>query len=378
MERSRITLIDARSLDDDARDRWRALQRANAALASPYFSVEFTDAVAAVRDDVQIAIVGGGGGAGDEPAAFFPFQRGAANACVPVGGILSDHHGMIAGPTMRCDWPALLAATGLAFWRFDHLVAEQARDVDGASIVACTSPALDVSAGFDAWRARKQQAGSRQLADLDRKGRKLAREGGAVSFVADVVAERGVEEARAVLAQVFAQKSAQCLRTGAHDYFGKEPWTRALVERLLVTRTPTFAGALSALWAGDTLVAANMGMRSERVWHWWFPVYDHAYAAFSPGTLLLVRLAEAAAAHGMHILDLGKGNETYKERFADTSIAIAEGFVAQRTLQNVARGAAVRVERWLRSSPSTEWLRSSSMKPALKKLRATLRGGLQL
>lgn len=357
-----IVVMNAREIDDATRERWRTLQRANGALVSPYFSVELTDAVAAVRDDVKVAVIDGSEG-------FFPFQRGHANACLPVGGILSDHHGVIASPAVDVDWHGLLSATGLAFWRFDHLAASQA---EGLEFTACTSPALDLTGGFAAWRARKIEGGSRQLADLDRKARKLAREVGPLRFVGDCGAELDVKERRAVLEQVFAHKSAQCVRTQAHDYFTKEPWTRALVERLLETRTPTFGGTLSALWAGDTLIAANMGMRSESVWHWWFPVYDHAYGAYSPGSLLLVRVAEAAASQGATVVDLGKGHETYKERFADTSFAIAEGFIAQRSLRNVARGAAVRMEHWLRSSPSTEWLRASPLRPALKKMRAAL------
>lgn len=372
MQRSTITVIDARDLDDSLRARWRSLQRGNCALASPYFSVEFTDAVATIVPDVKVAVIEGRGGSID---GFFPFQRGPANACVPVGGTLSDHHGVIMASVSSgavCDWRAILAATGLAYWRFDHLVATQARGLDASTYTTCTSPALDLQGGFEKWRARKVASGSRQLADLDRKARKMAREVGALRFVADVGVECSRDEARAVLEHVIAEKSAQCRRTGVRDYFGEDAWTRALIERLLDTRGEGFGGALSALWAGDTLVAANMGMRSQRVWHWWFPVYDHAHAAYSPGALLLVRVAEAAAARGVEVLDLGKGDEAYKERFADTSFALAEGFVAQRTLQNVARGAAVRMERWLRSSPSTEWLRSSSLRPALKKMRTAL------
>jgi CelD/BcsL family acetyltransferase involved in cellulose biosynthesis len=120
---------------------------------------------------------------------------------------------------------------------------------------------------------------------------------------------------------VFAWKSDQCRRTGVFDFF-QLSWTRELVARILSEDTPHFAGRLSALYAGDQLLAAHMGMRSERVWHWWFPVYDQAAGKYSPGGILLLRVAEAAAAEGALALDLGKGDDPYKQSFADSDAPI--------------------------------------------------------
>lgn len=347
----KISTISPRELDANAIARWRALQRDNPSLASPYFAPEFTLAVASVRDDVRVAVLE----EGVEIVGYFPFQRGRWRSCRPVGGLLSDHHGVIAAQGTSWSWRDLLRAARLSCFRFDHLVASQATS-EVEALRNCASPGLDLSRGFSRYRAARLQRGSRRVAELDRKARKLEREVGPVRFEVYAGAD--------VLPRVLAWKSEQCQRTGVLDYFSSLPWTRALVERILQVREPGFAGALSALYAGDTLVAAHMGMHSDRVWHWWFPTYDHDYGKYSPGALLLMRLAETAAAGGITTLDLGKGEDGYKESFADTSIPLAEGFVGRRSPLNAVRGASMRAQRRVRESSSFKRLR-----PALRRVR---------
>mgnify|MGYP002131291180 CR=1 FL=1 len=93
---------------------------------------------------------------------------------------------------------------------------------------------------------------------------------------------------------VLRLKSRQCRRTGVADFFGWD-WARTLVEQVWQDESPDCAGRLSALYAGDTLVAAHLGMRSPQAWHWWFPVYASAHAAHSPGALLLPQAASKMA-----------------------------------------------------------------------------------
>ncbi len=77
--------------------------------------------------------------------------------------------------------------------------------------------------------------------------------------------------------------------------------------------------------AGDTVVAGHIGLRSTTTLAWWFPVYDPAYAAYSPGLLLCIELARAMAEQGLTVLDLGKGDEPYKERLSNTHIPLLRG-----------------------------------------------------
>ena len=61
-------------------------------------------------------------------------------------------------------------------------------------------------------------------------------------------------------------------------------------------------------------------MRSGGVLHVWFPTYDPALAKYSPGLVLWLELARAAADLGLWQFDLGKGQERYK-----TSLQSAAG-----------------------------------------------------
>jgi CelD/BcsL family acetyltransferase involved in cellulose biosynthesis len=338
----KISVIAAADLDDDARSTWRALQGSNPALASPYFCPELTCAVAAVDDDVRIAVIEDGG----VVVGFFPHQR-RFGVGRPVGGHLSDHHGVVAGPDTVVDWQLLLRATGLAWWEFDHLAATQSPA--GGDEVHRWSPALDLSRGFAVWKQGRIDAGGRRVGELDRKARKLAREIGPLRFEAHV-------DDRALLWTVLRKKTEQCKRTGVGDVFAS-PASRALVDEICSTQSPTFAGRLSALYAGDVLVAAHLGMRSTRAWHWWFPVYDHAFAKHSPGALLLLHTAQAAAAEGAQVLDLGKGDDGYKESFADCGFPLVEGCVMRPTLLSALRQAGMRTRDWAKTSSSLQPLR---------------------
>lgn len=337
----KISIISAGELDAPAQVAWLALQRSNPALRSPYFCPEFTLAVGSARHDVRIALLEEGG----KVTGFFPYQ-GRWGMGEPVGAPLSDHHGMVCAPGTRWDWRSLLRAARLSSWSFDHLPQSQAQ---GLEVAARVSPALDLSRGFAAYKAGRIEAGSRRVGDLDRRARKLAREVGPLRFSAHV-------QERAVFDTVLRLKSLQCQRTGVHDFFALA-WTRAVVERIWQTALPHFAGRLSALYAGDTLVGAHLGMRSPDTWHWWFPVYEHACSNCSPGAQLLMQVAQAAADQGRTLLDLGQGDDAYKQSFADCSLSIAEGWVKRPALVTAAQATRRATTTWLRQSPLVQPLR---------------------
>jgi CelD/BcsL family acetyltransferase involved in cellulose biosynthesis len=77
----------------------------------------------------------------------------------------------------------------------------------------------------------------------------------------------------------------------------------------------------------------------------WFPAYDREFARYSPGTILTLRIAEAAAAAGLEHVDLGKGDEPYKARLATRTLTLGEGALALDTplaRLHLARLAALR------------------------------------
>src|SRR3712207_6884847 len=79
----------------------------------------------------------------------------------------------------------------------------------------------------------------------------------------------------------------------------------------------------STLFPYTTLFrSAHFGMRSRQVWHWWFPGYNHAHARHSPGALLLLEGARAAAEQGHQLVDLDRKSTRLNSSHANISYAV--------------------------------------------------------
>jgi CelD/BcsL family acetyltransferase involved in cellulose biosynthesis len=151
-------------------------------------------------------------------------------------------------------------------------------------------------------------------------------------------------------------KSEQYRRTGAEDRFAM-PWFRQVVENVYDCQTERFSGVLSVLRAGTVPVAMHFGMRAGSVWHYWFPAYDPQYAAYSPGILLLLKMAEAAPGLGIDRIDLGKGDAVrYKEALKSYDVPLAIGCVELPSPRYYARQMKKRL-RGLRDGYSRRWMR---------------------
>jgi hypothetical protein len=94
----RYHLIAPSELDSSLTDVWRVIQVANDRFSSPYFDPEFTRLVAEVRNDVRVVIIENE----RRIVGFFPYQRNGLGLGKPVGGPLSDYHGVIC--TADSEW----------------------------------------------------------------------------------------------------------------------------------------------------------------------------------------------------------------------------------------------------------------------------------
>lgn len=296
---------------DADREAWARVQEAEPSLASPFFRPEFTEIVAAVRDDVAVAVV-----RRDDDVTFFPFQRGRLGRGRPVGGRLSDYQGLVARGNPDLDAKTLLRACGLHGWDFDAVVAAQ-RTFEPFHRRVRSSPYLDLSRGFETFVAERAAARSDQVVDVQRQAERLTADVGPVRFETHVEDSTGLE-------LLFRWKSDQYRRTGSLDIF-TYPWVREVASRIQAARNEGFAGLLSMLYVSDQPVAAHLGMRSRSVWHYWLPAYDRRFAKYSPGLILLLRMAEAAGELGLPAIDLGKGDALYKSRLANANATLAEG-----------------------------------------------------
>lgn len=322
----RVDVVRAKELSSEESSLWGRIQQANADLASPYFCPEFTMVVGSVRNDVYVGMIEDSG----RVVGFFPFQRAWTGTGRPVGGPLSDCQGVVIAPD--ADWDALDLIRGcrLRVWNFDHLLDSQ-KAFEPYHVGHAESPVMDLSKGFEAYRIGRPGAGSKRMGGLDALVSKLERDAGEVRFEAEVGDV-------AVLRTLLHWKSEQYRRSKGVDILGFR-WIVQLLERIHATKNVGFAGVLSALYAGERIAAAHLGMRSQHVWHYWFPSYDRQFAKYSPGLILLTRMAEIAPSLGIRTIDLGKGDQDYKRRLMSRAVPLAAGRVEVSPLISALRRA---------------------------------------
>lgn len=329
-------LISATELDATLLGAWRKIQSTNSEFASPYFCPEFTQLVGEVRNDVRVVVIEDN----TQIVGFFPYQRSILGMGRPVGGPLSDYHGVIAAPSTEWAINPLMQAAKLRVWSFNHLL-DPTCQFDSFAEATTSSPQIDLSSGYAQYARARREAGSDYIRKTEGLARKLGREVGELRFT---LHEAGGEGLR----QLIEWKSGQYREGRLPDAFAV-PWTGKLLNRISATQTSGFAGVCSVLRAGDRMVAIHMGMRSAKVLHYWFPAYDPEFAKFSTGIILLLRMAEALSAQGISTIDLGGGKSQYKERLMTGEVSLGSGSVelpsvitAVRRLQRTAEVRAAR------------------------------------
>lgn len=336
----KITIIPGRELGSDLAATWTALQRANPALSSAFFHPEFTRCVASVKPNVEIAVVEDGA----TIAAIFPFERIYRSLGEPVGGLLSDYHGLVSAGGVNADFARLdlLRACKLIAWDFSRLPASQSR-FHGQTHALVASPQIELADGYEAYAEAKRACGSNLIDRSAYLARRLAREIGPLRYVAHETDHR-------ILDQVLSWKSAQYERTGKPDIF-RASWTRALIGAIHDAQAEDFGGVLSTLYAGDQLIAGHFGMRSRDSWHYWLPSYSREYSKYSPGLILILKMAESAAQFGVRMIDLGAGMSQHKARLATGSVMLSAGSLELSTWRSMRRNVQRNIAAGVRNTP---------------------------
>jgi CelD/BcsL family acetyltransferase involved in cellulose biosynthesis len=292
---------------------WWALQDGDPNLSSPFFSPEFTQAVGFARTDARVAVVE----QEQKLSAFFPFQR-RGNSALPIGAAICDYQGLIGARSCPMSARELLDGCGLDAVDFNHVPAAQdmfSRHRTNTS----HSPYLNLEKGYSEFLASRKAHGVHEIAGTLRKMRKLDREIGAVRFAPD-------DDSDMAWQNLIAWKNAQYRSSNQVETLGR-PWVADTLAMIRSKKTTRFSGLLSTLYAGDKLLAVHFGMASQTDWHYWFPAYNMDYHRYSPGLILLLKMAEHAAGNGFKIIDLGRGSARYKSAFANGAIELCEGSI---------------------------------------------------
>lgn len=333
----RVSRIAGRDLTESQILAWSTIQRSNGQLGSPFFNPHFTRSVAAVRADVEVAILE----QDQAMVGFFPYQRTRYRIGKPVGGYLNDFQGLISCSELDLDLNQLLRDCGLLTWRFDQLLAAQPQ------FQAChwsqrRSLHVDVVEQFGrSWSTCGCK--SRRIRETLRKTRKVERERGPIRFVPHETDQRAFHA-------LLRWKSDQYHRTGVMDIFSLR-WPIELLERLNQEQSVELCGQLSALYVGERLVAVHQGLRSNQVLHSWFPAYDPSLKEISPGMMLFVKLAREAESLGVKRIDLGAGESVFKQCLASAATAVASGAVTRFAIHRGLQRGWSRTKSWLRTSP---------------------------
>lgn len=334
-------------LGPDELARWRALQQESPHLDSPFLSPGYARTLDRIRDDVRVAVLE----EDREVVGFFGFRLRGRRAARPLGEGLSDSEGIVHVPGWRWDPAALLAACKLASWDFHCLISEQVPD-RLRGVTRSPTPVIDVTQGYSAYLESRRRNSRSGVQTTFRKQRKLGREVGELRFE---FADRNPQALRALM----DWKSAQYRQTGEWDRFAI-PWISRLVQDLFDTPADTLgcSGTLAMLYAADKPVAGYFGLRSGRTLACWFPAYDPASAAYSPGILLHFLMAEAAPQHGVGLLNLGRGEEEYKNGLKTGELVVVRGAIDDGSPRALA-GRAARAPRrylgpWIKEHPRLE------------------------
>jgi CelD/BcsL family acetyltransferase involved in cellulose biosynthesis len=314
------------------------MQRATPALADPFLSPEFAMAAGRFRPGARVAVLT----QGQAITGFFPFERRRLSGGAPICGWLTPRQGVIHAPGADWDPQDLLRGCRISAWRFDNLIVDQ-QPFKAYHSAIVSSPTIDLSDGFEAYYEKVQVKSRRFCRELARRTRKLEREFGELRVVAD-------SRDTSALRTLMAWKSEQYRRTDHVDRF-RQPWLVELLEILLTTRGAQLSGLLSGLYAGDQLVAAQFGLRTETLLVGWFTGYETSLGKYSPGLIHIKGLAKEMAAAGIHTIDMGGGPKNYyKETMKSYDSFVAQGVVTSRSMLGAAHHVGDTLSRTARRS----------------------------
>ncbi|MET3115912.1 CelD/BcsL family acetyltransferase involved in cellulose biosynthesis [Undibacterium sp. GrIS 1.8] len=324
--------------DGSTQDQNSSQNQAQSTYQSPYYHPTFTQIAAGIRDDTRIVVCEDAG----QIVGVLPFHRLSKYQARSVGLFLADYQGPITDNGIQLSPKTLLQAMGVRYMGFDHMP-QSRTDFTPYAWAHSRSQVLDLKGGFEVYADRLallqnvKQAGV--LKTIKQMERKVAREKGELRFTMQSTSDHD-------FAQLLQGKSEQFNRTlgEGHDTFAI-PWVRQMLDCLRAHVSSDFGGLLSTLHVGDELVAAHFGLRSGGVLHFWFPWYRVDYAVYSVGLILLKECASHAQSLGISSIDLGRGEQAYKTRFATSSVALCEGAIANPDLIRKARISYLRT-RW--------------------------------
>lgn len=240
----------------------------------------------------------------------------------PLGGAMTDYFGLVATPDVVTDWASLLSGAGVHCLYFTHLdESQRAHGLQGDAPCVGLRTVVHADGGAAHWQALRQRD-KKLVSDTERRERKLIQDHGEPVF--RLVSDQPLVDLR----ELVRLKNAQYVRTGKERGALLDDTNVKLLEALLQADDPHARPRLSTLKVGGRLVAGHFGLQCGETLHYWFPVYDEAFAAYSPGRLLMKHVLHAASEAGIRVIDRGEGDTVAKREFATESHRFLNGLLS--------------------------------------------------
>lgn len=321
----KLSVIAASELDAGLDARWQALRRTSETYGRPFYHPGFTRLAARHRPALRIAVIEDAG----MICGFLPHEVDQRGALQPVGLFLNDYHGVIAAPDQGIAVAELLRTCGARYWHFDHMPKEFG-STRAWVMEPTVSPYMDFAGGFTQYveRLARYQGVTKTpgvITSVRKSANRLKRD----------VGELRLDWSRPepdLLEWIMRLKSEQWHRSGRpQDDAFAIPWVRSFMQDGLSFRDGDFGGTLSALYAGDRLIAAHFGFSDQQhgILHGSFATFEPELGYYMPGSVLIQQFAEHGAAGGFRLFDMGRGSQDYKMRFATGHVDMGEGAVSR-------------------------------------------------
>jgi CelD/BcsL family acetyltransferase involved in cellulose biosynthesis len=165
---------------------------------------------------------------------------------------------------------------------------------------------------------------------------------------------RSWEQVQPALPEFIQAHVARFLATGRISNLAR-PERRTFLEELAKLLSETGWLAFSRLMSGKNSLAWNYGFQFGDTWFWYQPTFDSDLEKYSPGFCTLSKLIEEAATTGAFaIVDLGLGDEGYKERFVNETRRTLYVTLKQSRTQHYREIVRYRASELVRTSATVE------------------------
>lgn len=321
---------------------WRQLRASGTGLRSPFFSPEFIRTAAALRPQVEVAVVE----EGDRILGYLPFERSVGNRAVPVAGAFNDAHGLIGSGV---DFRRLAGDPLMPEMSF-HAWDGPLQGVDDFVLGYTRSYMANLGAhdeGYVAFLERERATILKQR----RKTKKMVRDLGPLRLEFDCRSEE-------VFSRLVTLKREHYQRTNIFDILSVR-WAQDLLSGLWYQSEAGCHGVLSALYAGKTLVAVHYGLREGDFLHYWFPTYDPEHHQYSPGTALFLEIARQAGDLGLTQIDMGYGEQAYKPKLTDEIRSMPYGLLSSSPWSRWRAKTKLSASAWIKRVPFKEEIKKS-------------------